>query len=152
MKHNMHLSKIYYCFLLSNFKWDCTAMIGEDHLLFSHTNMSMFLCPNFYNNAPSAKFAFAKNPLLPCPPTLVKVLYPSNLICHVWVDSYNQKRGTWTTQCLWAHQQNAIFGLQEKWPCQQSLSFNVHLGQQPWKKQSITSCKNKDCYMRQFWR
>lgn len=78
---------------LPNFTQHWTTLIAEDVILPSHGVISSFLKPNSSNNAPSANLVSTKNLLHPCPLSLVKALHPSNLDCHVWLESYHKEKG-----------------------------------------------------------
>jgi hypothetical protein len=76
---NLQSNKIDFTILLPSFRQNWSSLVGDNILLPGHTTVSSFLRSNTSNNAPSANFVSAKNLLHPCPPSLLKALYPTHL-------------------------------------------------------------------------
>ena len=89
----MRVLKIVLKVPLRDFKQHWTTLIGDNIIIPGHTTVSLFLRPSTSNNASSARHVLAKNLLSPCPPSLLKVIHPSNPDREIWLNSYAEEKG-----------------------------------------------------------
>ena len=90
---NTHSSKIDLSVSFQHFKQNWTTLLGKDIIFPGHfTSRLLLRLSTTSENAPSLNYISGKNLLSSLPPSLFKVLNPSNLDRQVWLDSYHEEK------------------------------------------------------------
>ena len=93
VRHNLCSRKIYFTILIPDFKQNWTTLVVDAILFYVHSIVGSSLKSSMTSkNALLLDYVSAKNILSPCPPSLLKTLYPSNPDCQLWLDSYNEDK------------------------------------------------------------
>jgi len=125
VRQNSRSQKVDWQLPLPNFKQNWTNLIGKDVLIPGHSTVSSFLPSSTSNNAPSANFVSAKILLGQCPPSLLQALHPSNPDKQVWLDSYNEEKGSYSKYTYLSGSINTMPCAAQVRQNAQSLTFNV---------------------------